>query len=228
MTFEKEDLRQYVVYNFDDETRLVSFSDGHTVSAKPGFSITNNKAEPDLDTDGDGTLDINDAFPDDETEWLDTDDDGMGNNTDYDDDGDGFKDTDEVTAGTDPLSASSCPGCFTFDIDQSALTQPLTDGLLVIRFLFGFTGETLTAGAISPDGTRNSPNDIETFLNASNAALDIDGNGNSEPLTDGLLLIRALFGFTGPALTDGAIGEGASRDNAEQISAYISERLTPG
>jgi len=228
MTFEKEDLRQYVVYNFDEATRLVSFSDGHTVSARPGFSITNNKTEPDLDADGDGTLDINDAFPSDETEWLDTDDDGLGDNADYDDDGDGFMDTDEVIAGTDPLSASSCPGCFTFDIDQSALTQPLTDGLLVIRFLFGFTGETLTAGAISPDGTRNSPNDIETFLNASNAALDIDGNGNSEPLTDGLLLIRALFGFTGPALTDGAIGEGASRDNAEQISAYIAERLTPG
>ena len=99
---------------------------------------------------------------------------------------------------------------------------------MVIRYLFGFTGEALIAGAISPAGARTSPNDIATFLNVSSTALDIDGNGKSEPLTDGLLLIRALFGFTGSALTDGAIGEGASRDNAEQISAYIAERLTPG
>ena len=227
MAFEKEGFRQYVVYNFDEAARLVSFSDGHTVSAKPGFSITNNKAEPDLDRDADGVLDINDAFPDDETEWLDTDNDGLGNNADHDDDGDGFMDTDEVNQGTDPLISSSCPGCFNFDIDQSDLTQPLTDGLLVIRYLFGFTGEALTAGAVSPAGTRASPDDIEIFLNASNAALDIDGNGTSEPLTDGLLLIRALFGFTGFTLTDGAIGEGASRDTAEKISAYISD-LTPG
>ena len=228
MTFEKEDLRQYVVYNFEDEIRLVSFSDGHTVNAKPGFSITNNSTEPDLDTDGDGFLDINDGFPDDESEWLDTDGDGQGNNADLDDDGDGFSDTDETAEGTNPLNPSSCPGCFSFDIDQNDLTQPLTDGLLVIRYLFGFTGEALIAGAISPAGARTSPNDIATFLNVSSTALDIDGNGKSEPLTDGLLLIRALFGFTGSALTDGAIGEGASRDNAEQIRAYIAERLTPG
>ena len=226
MTFEKEDLRQYVVYNFDDTTRLVSFSDGHAVNAKPGFSITNNRAAPDIDTDGDGILDADDAFPNDATEWLDTDQDGLGNTADQDDDGDGFIDTDELKAGTDPTSALSCPGCFSFDIDQSDLTQPLTDGLLVIRYLFGFTGETLTAGAISPDGARASPDEIEAFLNASNHALDIDGNGKAEPLTDGLLLIRALFGFTGSKLTAGAIGEGASRETAEKIAAYIAD-LTP-
>ena len=30
--------------------------------------------------------------------------------------------------------------------------------------------------------------------------LDVDGNGKTEPLTDGLLIIRYLFGFTGEAL----------------------------
>ena len=44
------------------------------------------------DDDGDGVLDVNDAFPLDATESLDTDADGIGNNADTDDDGDGFDD----------------------------------------------------------------------------------------------------------------------------------------
>ncbi len=59
------------------------------------------------DIDGDGYLNENDAFPLDETEWLDTDVDGIGNNSDTDDDGDGQLDTDEITCGSDPLLASS-------------------------------------------------------------------------------------------------------------------------
>ena len=41
------------------------------------------------------------------------------------------------------------------------------------------------------------------------------------------MLIRYLFGFTGNALTTGAIGDNAQRDSAEQIEAYIQQRL-PG
>ena len=41
--------------------------------------------------------------------------------------------------------------------------------------------------------------------------LDIDGDGESKPLTDGLLLIRYLFGFSGDSLISGAIGTGAER-----------------
>ena len=56
--------------------------------------------------------------------------------------------------------------------------------------------------------------------------LDIDGNGESKALSDGLLLIRYLFGFTGDALLIvGAIGDGATRDTSDAIEAYISERV---
>ncbi|MGD9503970.1 MAG: M4 family metallopeptidase [Syntrophobacteraceae bacterium] len=61
------------------------------------------------DKDGDGVPDSQDAFPDDPQEWLDTDHDGIGNNADMDDDGDGFSDAYEVQKGTDPLSAASHP-----------------------------------------------------------------------------------------------------------------------
>ena len=36
----------------------------------------------------------------------------------------------------------------TLDIDDDGTVQPLTDGLLILRFLFGFTGTTLTGGAV--------------------------------------------------------------------------------
>jgi parallel beta-helix repeat protein len=63
------------------------------------------------DTDGDGYIDENDAFPTDPTEWLDTDGDDIGNNADPDDDNDGLLDVDEDKNGnnivdedeTDPL-----------------------------------------------------------------------------------------------------------------------------
>jgi len=58
-----------------------------------------------------------------------------------------------------------------------------------------------------------------------NSVGDIDGDGESKPLTDGLLLIRYLFGFSGDSLISGAIGSGATRDTAEAVEAYIKERV---
>jgi hypothetical protein len=59
-----------------------------------------------IDADGDGYKDSQDAFPNDPTEWLDTDGDGKGNNADTDDDGDGIKDIDELANGLNPLDDS--------------------------------------------------------------------------------------------------------------------------
>ena len=54
---------------------------------------------------------------------------------------------------------------------------------------------------------------------------DIDGDGESKPLTDALLLIRYLFRFSGDSLVNGAVGPEATRNSAEEIEAYISERV---
>ena len=56
----------------------------------------------DNDDDNDGHEDLDDVFPYDGTEWLDTDIDGIGNNADTDDDGDGVADS----ADAFPLDAS--------------------------------------------------------------------------------------------------------------------------
>jgi len=178
------------------------------------------------DSDLDGVGDNADLFDDDSFEAFDNDLDGIGDNADADDDNDGFTDEQERADGTDPLSRFSCrTGCFSFDVDESLEAQPLTDGLLVIRHLFGFSGDSLTSGAVSGEAIRDSSEAIAGYLTDADSQLDIDGDGESKPLTDGLLPIRYLFGFSGDSLISGAIGSGAERDTAEAVEAYIKERI---
>ena len=49
-----------------------------------------------------------------------------------------------------------------------------------------------------------------------------DGNGKVDALTDGLLMLRYLFGVRGSALVAGTIGTGATRTTSQQIEAYLS------
>ena len=55
------------------------------------------------DSDSDGVFDVIDALPEDTSEWLDTDSDGVGNLKDPDDDNDGIPDVNEIEKGTNPL-----------------------------------------------------------------------------------------------------------------------------
>jgi hypothetical protein len=52
--------------------------------------------------------------------------------------------------------------------------------------------------------------------------LDIDGNGDTDPLTDGVLTLRYLFGLRGDALVTGAVGLGCGRCSASEIEAYLA------
>ena len=62
------------------------------------------------------------------------------------------------------LSGSSVRAIDTFDIDGDGTKDALTDGLLVLRHLFGFSGTTLTEGAIAGDATRSTVSEIESYL----------------------------------------------------------------
>ena len=61
------------------------------------------------DLDNDGCADEIDMFVDDYRECRDSDNDGVGDHADNDDDNDGWSDADEMRAGTDPFDASSQP-----------------------------------------------------------------------------------------------------------------------
>lgn len=58
-------------------------------------------------------------------------------------------------------------------------------------------------------------------------ALDVDGNGQVTALTDGLMILRYLFGLRGDSLTLGAMGPGAARNTSALIEAYIGSLLPP-
>ncbi len=98
-----------------------------------------------------------------------------------------------------------------YDIDGDDNVTALVDGLL-LRYSFGFRGATLTEGAVSNKSTRTTAQ-IEAYINDNLSKFDLDGNNQVRPLTDGLLLVRALFGFTGDTLTSGILGDGATRYN---------------
>ena len=108
------------------------------------------------------------------------------------------------------------------DIDGDQEIRPLSDGLLILRYLFGFTGTSLTEGAVDPSGTRTEASEIEPYIEGLMPLLDIDGDGQTVPLADGLLLLRYMFGFTGGALIDGAVEADATRNT--EVSSFQSAR----
>ena len=113
------------------------------------------------------------------------------------------------------IAATIC----TLDIDGNNQVDALTDGLLIIRSLFGLTGDAVTTGAIGPLASRPTWPDIQPYINAT---LDIDGNGSADAMTDGLLILRAMFGLTGAAVTDGAVGNLATRASWPAIRIYLN------
>ena len=55
--------------------------------------------------------------------------------------------------------------------------------------------------------------------------MEIDGNGAVDALTDGLLVLRYLFGLTGNSLIAGVVAEDATRTTAEEIEAYLASLM---
>lgn len=110
------------------------------------------------------------------------------------------------------------------DVDGNNIADALTDGLLIIRYLFDFRGNALINGAVGEGASRTTAADIEAYIaQAKGDILDIDGNGVSDALTDGLLTIRYLFDFRGNALISGAVGENPTRSTATDIGNYIEQ-----
>jgi hypothetical protein len=109
----------------------------------------------------------------------------------------------------------------TLDIDGNGAVTALTDGLLVLRDAFGLTGATLTNGVVGAGCSRCDAAAIEPYLAALGRTLDIDDNDAVAALTDGLLVVRSLFGLTDLALTNGVVGAGCMRCDAAAIVPYL-------
>jgi hypothetical protein len=100
------------------------------------------------------------------------------------------------------VTAAAAPSC-NLDVDAFGGATAFRDGLLILRHLLSFSGAALTAGMTGPvpDATVVANN-----INAMIGLLDINGNipaAAPTPFQDGLLLLRMMLNFNGPALTAG-------------------------
>jgi hypothetical protein len=76
-------------------------------------------------------------------------------------------------AGSDrPVARGPVPPSAVLDIDDDGLVDPLTDGLLVLRFGFGFTGAAFTALVVGDDCNRCDASTILPYLTGLAAQLD--------------------------------------------------------
>ena len=109
----------------------------------------------------------------------------------------------------------------TWDFDGNASADALTDGLMLLRYTFGIRDMRMTSGAMAGNSTLSAIQVVDNMHRAATLA-DIDGNGSTDALTDGLLLLRYLFGLRGENLISGAISSDATRITQEQIEQYLS------
>ncbi len=131
--------------------------------------------------------------------FTDGDGDGTSDLDDLDDDNDGMPDAWEILHCLNPFSAAD------------AAQDPDEDGATNLQ-------EFLAGTDPFCDGT---PEECEGFVCNPFATLDIDADGSVLPLTDGLLILRHLFGFTGSTLVTGAVGGACTRCTAGDIQAYL-------
>lgn len=92
------------------EDEIVCDVDGHDADGDGMANLTeiDSSVNPfNGDFDGDCYADAADAFPSDPDEWLDTDEDGIGDNGDTDADNDGLTNAEEAAIGTDKLDSDS-------------------------------------------------------------------------------------------------------------------------
>ena len=111
------------------------------------------------------------------------------------------------------------------DVDGDGNVSATTDGQLVLRYLFGFSGDALVGGALGDDAVRDAAA-VASYLSDLGLVLDVDSDGSADALSDGVLILRRLRGDAGGALIAGAVNPGASRD-AAAIGDWI-DRLATG
>ena len=195
-----------------------------------------------FDGDFDGVGNNTDTFPGNSLYSADTDEDEMPdaweeryqlNPNDASDamsdlDGDGVSAYLEFLAGTHPLYSLSEGTESVLDIDANGEYDALTDGLLLLRGTFGLTDSALINGALAANAGHTTAQEVSSKIDQVYDLVDIDANGKTDALTDGLVILRYLFGLRGDVLVNGVIAADATRTSVSEIEAYIeSLMVTP-
>ena len=111
------------------------------------------------------------------------------------------------------------------DIDGNGEYDALTDGLLLLRGMFGLTGSALVSNAVATDANYIDAAEIQARIESLSNIVDIDADGQVDALTDGLIILRYLLGLRGDVLLNGVVSNDADRDTATAIEAYVESLL---
>ena len=118
-------------------------------------------------------------------------------------------------------SAWASDAKISLDLDGDGQTLALTDGVILLRGLFGFEGQALVANALSDTAVYSDPKDIAARIANLREYLDVDSDGRVTGLTDGLIILRSLFGFQGEALTAGATSSISARTDPALVADFV-------
>jgi Metallo-peptidase family M12B Reprolysin-like len=102
---------------------------------------------------------------------------------------------------------STFPTC-NLDVDGNGLVEPASDGVAMLRRFMGF--DTTSFGALAGVCAQNATA-ASLYAASEKAAVAVTGAPSSSATSDGLVLLRAMRGLTGNAVTQGAIPNGAAR-----------------
>lgn len=129
-----------------------------------------------------------------------------------------------LTAVTANASASGVtarqPVSCALDADNNGSISSTTDGMLMLRWMLGMSGSAVTNGALGASAQRTVAADIASYLTAQK--LDIDGDSSVDVVTDGILLLRALLGFSGSSVIANALSPCATRTTWASIRSHLA------
>jgi len=183
--------------------------------------------ETEIDTDGDGIVDSDDALRFNSSESVDTDNDGIGNNTDLDDDGDGVSDYEDAfpldsSETVDSDSDGTGDNSDVFPNNALYKADSDSDGMPdAWETRYGLNS--IDASDATSDQDNDGVSALDEFLAGTIPAgsLDIDGNGQYDALTDGLLLLRGMFLLSGDSLISDAVAFDAVYKTSGEVASRI-------
>ena len=105
------------------------------------------------------------------------------------------------------------------DVDGDGAVLTLTDGMLILRRMLGLQGASLVANATHACVPKTAAQ-IAADLQLS--GYDVDGDGQVNAETDGLLFLRFLLGFRGDSLANNATSVNATRRTGVEILSFFN------
>jgi Glucose / Sorbosone dehydrogenase len=82
------------------------------------------------------------------------------------------------------------------DIDLNGSFDAATDGMLLLRYLLGFRGDSLITGAIGASANRATAQGVVTYLDTAITQFDVDGAAGVTAFSDGVIALRYLLNLS--------------------------------